>query len=266
MSYRVGSPGPPWGREVVADFALSALSAGALWVGAAAYLFAADWSIWRPATLLGFPCVALALGILVHDLGRPGRFHHMVMTFNPTSPMSWGVYIVSAYALVAFAALLSPSHRWTSWALVALAPATLAYKGLLLSATAVPFWRRGRLWGPLLLTAGVTLGASAIALVDPRSPRLGPLIGAAGLLQSIIVALAWWDAGPERAVLKPAHAGLWWLGGAAAGGLVPALGIAAGVSVRACAVLAVAGGVALRYALLRGPVEGPAASVGPGRG
>jgi len=31
----------------------------------------------------------IALGILVHDVGRPDRFHHMVMTFTPTSPMSW---------------------------------------------------------------------------------------------------------------------------------------------------------------------------------
>ena len=45
---------------------------------------------------------------------------------------------------------------------------------------------------------------------------------------------------------------------------VPALGIAAGVDVRACAALARAG-VALRYALVRGSVEGPAAPLGPGR-
>ena len=265
MAYRVGTPGPPWGREIVADFALSALSAGALWVGAAAHLFAGDSRIWQPATLLGFPSIALALGILVHDLGRPGRFHHMVMVFNPTSPMSWGVYIVSAYAFVAFAAALRPSHRWTAWALLGLAPAVLAYKGLLLSATAVPFWRRGRLLGPLLLLAGVVLGASAITLVDAGSPRLGPLLVAGGLLQSIMVALVWWEAGDERAVFNRAHAGLWWLGGAAAGGLVPALGIAAGMDVRGGAALALAGGVALRYALLRGPVEGPAAPLGPGR-
>jgi len=195
MAYRVGTPGPPWGREIVADFALSALGAGASWVGAAAHLFAGDSRIWQPATLLGFPSIALALGILVHDLGRPGRFHHMVRVFNPTSPMSWGVYIASAYALAAFAALLGSSQRWTAWALLALAPAMLAYKGLLLSATAVPFWRRGRLLGPLLLLAGVMLGASAIALVDAGSPRLGPLLVAGGLLQSILVALVWWGAG-----------------------------------------------------------------------
>ena len=265
MAYRVGTPGPPWGREIVADFALSALGAGALWVGAAAHLFAEDFRIWHPATLLGFPSAALALGILVYDLGRPRRFHHMVMAFNPTSPMSWGAYILSAYAFVAFAALLGPAYRWTAWSLLVLAPAVLAYKGLLLSATAVPFWRRGRLLGPLLLLAGVMLGASAIALVDARSPRLGPVIVAAGVLQSAMVVGAWLGAGRERAVLKGPLAGLWWLGGGAAGGLVPALGIAAGVDLRLCAALALAGGVALRYALLRGPVESTSAPAGPGR-
>jgi hypothetical protein len=160
-------------------------------------------------------------------------------------------------------ALLGPSQRWTAWALLALAPAVLAYKGLLLSATAVPFWRRGRLLGPLLLVAGVVLGASAIALVDARSPRLAPVIVAAGLLQAAGVVGVWLGAGAERSVLKGTHAGLWWLGGAGAGGLGPALGIVAGVDLRSCAVLALAGGVALRWALLRGPVEGLAA---PARG
>ncbi len=258
MAYRVGTAGPPWGREIVADFALSAVGAGALWVAAAARLFAGDSSLWPAATVLGFPSIALALGILVYDLGRPRRFHYMVMAMNPTSPMSWGVYILSAYAIVAFAALLGPSLRWTAWALLALAPAVLAYKGLLLSATAVPFWRRGRLLGPLLLGAGVMLGASALALVDPRSPRLGPVLVAAGLLQATMVVAVWLGAGAERTVLRGVHAGLWWLGGAAAGGVLPALGILGGLDVRACAVLALAGGVALRYALLRAPVEGHA--------
>ena len=178
-----------------------------------------------------------------------------MMAFNPTSPMSWGVYVVSVYAFLAFAALLGPSHRWTAWSLLAFAPAVLAYKGLLRSATAVPFWRRGRLLGPLLLLAGVMLGASAIALVDARSLRLPPLIVAAGLLQAVMVVVAWLATGPERSVLKGASAGLWWLGGAAVGGLVPALGTAAGVDLRVCATIALVGGVALRYALLRGPVE-----------
>jgi formate-dependent nitrite reductase membrane component NrfD len=226
-------------------------------VGASAYLFAGDARVWRSAILLGFPSMALALAILVHDLGRPRRFHHMVMAFNPTSPMSWGVYIASAHAFVAFAALLGPSHRWTAWSLLLLAPAVLAYKGVLLSATAVPFWRRGRLLGPLLLCAGVALGASAIALVDAHSRRLGPVILASGLLQAAMAVGTWLVAGPERLVFGRTHAGLWWVGGIVAGGLVPALGIAADVDLRVCAALVLAGGVALRYALLRGPGGGP---------
>ena len=109
------------------------------------------------------------------------------------------------------------------------------------------------------------LGASAIALVDPHSPRLPPVMVSAGVVQAAMVVATWLVAGSERSVLGGPHPYLWWLGGAAAGGLVPAIGIAAGVDLRACAALALVGGAALRYALLRGPVEGPAAPAGPGR-
>ena len=76
-----------------------------------------------------------------------------------------------------------------------------------------------------LLLLRTMLGVSAVALVDARSPRLGPAFADAGCCLS-------------------------WLGGAAADGPLAALAITAGVDVHACAALGLTG-VALRYALLR---------------
>ena len=50
--------------------------------------------------------ISLSLVALVHDLGRPARFLNMLRVFKPTSPMSVGVWILSAYAPAALASLL----------------------------------------------------------------------------------------------------------------------------------------------------------------
>jgi len=68
-------------------------------------------------------------------------------------------------------------------ALLALAPAALAYKGFLLSDSAVA--RRGRLLGLLLLLPWTMLGVSVITLVDARSPRLGPAFAAGRMLPMV---------------------------------------------------------------------------------
>jgi hypothetical protein len=255
MAYRVGTPGPPWRRELVADFTLSAASAGALWIGSVDLLASGDAALAIAASRIAFPLVALALGILVLDLGRPRRFHHMVLAFNPTSPMSWGVYILSAYAFVAFAAFFFPEHRLLALAAAVLAPAVLAYKGLLLSATAVRFWRRGRLFGPLLLAAGVALGAGVLAFAAPDDARLGTVLGTASLLQAGLVSAVWQGASGEESALRGANLFLFWAGGAGSAALAT-LAFAAGLDLRVAGALAIAGGIALRWALLRGPVEG----------
>jgi hypothetical protein len=46
----------------------------------------------------------VSLLALVHDLGRPARFINMLRVFKPTSPMSVGTWILSAYAPLNFAA------------------------------------------------------------------------------------------------------------------------------------------------------------------
>ena len=60
----------------------------------------------RPLKLGAAGAISLSLVALVHDLGRPARFLNMLRVFKPTSPMSVGVWILSAYAPAAGAAAL----------------------------------------------------------------------------------------------------------------------------------------------------------------
>ena len=94
---------------------------------------------------------------LVHDLGRPARFLHMLRVFKPTSPMSVGTWILAAYGPLAGAgcrgeaAPLLPRGcgracgtqaaglgRGAGLAAAALGPAVASYTAVLLADTATP--------------------------------------------------------------------------------------------------------------------------------
>ncbi len=52
------------------------------------------------------------MGFLIHDLGRPERFLHMLRVFKPTSPLSVGSYILSPFsALTGAAAALTIAEK-----------------------------------------------------------------------------------------------------------------------------------------------------------
>ncbi|MFD9466984.1 NrfD/PsrC family molybdoenzyme membrane anchor subunit [Streptomyces sp. NPDC060027] len=55
--------------------------------------------------------VSLPATVLVHDLGRPGRFVNMLRVFKPTSPMSMGSWLLTPYGPAAGVALPRWRHR-----------------------------------------------------------------------------------------------------------------------------------------------------------
>jgi formate-dependent nitrite reductase membrane component NrfD len=132
----------------------------------------------RYAALAG---AALSGALLVKDLGRPERFLNMLRIAKLKSPMSVGVYALSAFSTnAAFAALeqaqedgLAPRlpTRWISRPFGALthAPATAlmaSYTGVLLSATAIPVWFTGRRHMPAVFAcSAATTGAALQSLL-----------------------------------------------------------------------------------------------------
>ena len=115
--------------------------------------------------------------LLVKDLGRPERFLNMLRIAKLKSPMSVGVYVLSAFSTNAgFAALeqaqadgLAPRlpTRWISRPLGALTrvPATAlmaSYTGVLLSATAIPVWYTGRRHMPAVFACSAAATGAAL--------------------------------------------------------------------------------------------------------
>jgi formate-dependent nitrite reductase membrane component NrfD len=132
----------------------------------------------RYAALAG---AAASGALLVKDLGRPERFLNMLRIAKLKSPMSVGVYALSAFSTNAgFAALeqaqqdgLAPRlpTRWISRPFGALThvPATAlmaSYTGVLLSATAIPVWFTGRRHMPAVFAcSAATTGAALQSLL-----------------------------------------------------------------------------------------------------
>src|SRR5690242_18712717 len=125
--------------------------------------------------------------LLILDLGRPQRFHHMMRVFKVSSPLSVGTWILLAFGLTSGAQaarqaaednfILKRESRLGRLArLLPSKPLSLAqallglglggYTGILLAVTAIPLLATaGLLLGPLFLATAVASGAAALALL-----------------------------------------------------------------------------------------------------
>jgi hypothetical protein len=140
----------------------------------------------------------LSLAALVHDLGRPRRFVHMLRVLKPSSPMSIGTWILTGFApLVTVAALDEVRHhlpaslssvvavvgRSSGLAATALAPALTTYTAALIADTAVPVWHEAHrelpyLFGASALAASGGLVAATSPLAQAGPARLTGILGA----------------------------------------------------------------------------------------
>ena len=199
MSSYYGRPivkAPVWKHDIPAYLFTGGLAAGSALLAAGADLTG------RPVTRRAGRLTALAaLGastyFLVNDLGRPERFHHMLRVAKPTSPMSMGTWILSAFgglAATAAVADLGPRSlrgvaRGAGLGAAALAPALATYTGVLLANTAMPSWHAAHRELPMVFAgsalasgAGVGLVAAAVtpgALAEATPARRMAVAGAA---------------------------------------------------------------------------------------
>ncbi|HEY9179155.1 MAG TPA: NrfD/PsrC family molybdoenzyme membrane anchor subunit [Candidatus Baltobacteraceae bacterium] len=130
---------------------------------------------------------------LIADLKRPERFANMLRVFKPTSPMSMGVYLFSAFGgAVTIAAaseltgILRPIGRVFEGLAALLGPAMSVYTAVLISDTVVPAWHYGRISMPLVFasTSAATAGAFGMLFTPAafaRPARRLALIGGLGM-------------------------------------------------------------------------------------
>ncbi len=134
---------------------------------------------------------AASAALLIHDLGRPERFHHMLRVFRPTSPMSVGSWVLAAASTLAGGAALLGRRRGLlrgAGDLAGLGAALLGlplagYTAVLVGNTAVPVWLAARRSLPFLFIASSMSGAASffdLGSLGPREARVVRAFGIAG--------------------------------------------------------------------------------------
>jgi Ni/Fe-hydrogenase subunit HybB-like protein len=171
---------PPWKGLIVADLYLSESATGFFVVSAVGDLIAPNvfGPIARVGYLAAFPLILIDLICLVADLGDPRRFHHMLRVVNLRSPMSTGMWVLTIFAALSFIcmclaavdlAINIPGIAAARAILggIGIAPALFVggYKGVMLSATAQPLWRRLRWLGAELVSSAILMGAAGLLIV-----------------------------------------------------------------------------------------------------
>ncbi len=124
--------------------------------------------------------------LLILDLGRPERFHHMLRILKVRSPMSVGSWILTGFgAFCGLSALLQAAQdgllgrsnalarllralpaRGIGLAGMPFGFALSSYTGVLIAITAVPLWTKNHLlMGPLFLASSMSNATAALTLV-----------------------------------------------------------------------------------------------------
>jgi hypothetical protein len=121
------------------------------------------------------------VGFLIHDLGRPERFLHMLRVFKPTSPLSVGSYILSPFSAAAGATAAVELLGWFprlkrfGGAVSALFGGPMAtYTAVLLANTAVPSWHEPHDQLPFVFAGSAMAAGGGLTMVFAPVDEAGP--------------------------------------------------------------------------------------------
>ncbi len=118
---------------------------------------------------------------LIHDLGRPERFLHMLRVLKLTSPLSVGSFILAPFS--AFSAAAFASHatgrlpllgRLAGVGAATFGPPLVTYTAALLCNTAVPAWHEGHREMPFLFAGSGATAAGGLAMALVPTAQSGP--------------------------------------------------------------------------------------------
>jgi formate-dependent nitrite reductase membrane component NrfD len=188
----------PWQDDIPAYLFLGGLAAGSSLLAAGADLSDRP-SLRRTGRVGALIAISLSFVALVHDLGKPSRFINMLRVAKPTSPMSMGTWLLTAYgpaAAVAGTAELSrflPLPRWmramlralarpAGFGAAALAPGLASYTAVLLADTATPAWNAARRELPFVFVGSAAGAAGGLGMIgssvhDARPARRLAMLG-----------------------------------------------------------------------------------------
>jgi hypothetical protein len=207
---------PVWGAPDVAGYLFFGGLAGASSVLAAGAHLSGYHELARVAKLGALGAISLSAAALVHDLGRPARFAHMLRVFKPSSPMSVGSWLLAGYGPVAGAAAVSEvtgilpgAGTAATFGAGLLGPAIATYTAALICDTAVPAWHAGYREMPYVFAGSAASAAGGLGLIaaDAEPARRLAVFGAGVELvakQRLIRRLA---AAPGQSLAEPYQTG-----------------------------------------------------------
>ncbi|HEY2373614.1 MAG TPA: NrfD/PsrC family molybdoenzyme membrane anchor subunit [Gaiellaceae bacterium] len=119
--------------------------------------------------------------LLISDLGRPERFHHMLRVFKVTSPMNIGAWVLfvnggasTTAAALELLGILKPVKLLAELVSFLFGPPLATYTGVLVADTAIPVWHEARQELPWLFGASATASAGAAACIFCPPASAGP--------------------------------------------------------------------------------------------
>ncbi len=160
-----------WGWEVAVYLFLGGMAAGLMVLSGLAILThrRKDWTYTaHRAPILVLPLLAVGMGALFLDLAYKAHAFRFYTALKPSSPMSWGSWILILVAPVVVGSARAASYeRAFALANVVLGAALGLYTGILLGAFgARPLWNSAIL-GPLFLVSGMSAAAAVIHVLAP---------------------------------------------------------------------------------------------------
>jgi formate-dependent nitrite reductase membrane component NrfD len=181
---------PTWTWEIPTYFFTGGVAGASAVLSSAARVTGND-RLARRALYIGAVADLVSPLLLISDLGRPERFHHMLRVVKVTSPMNLGswVLLVNGGATTT-AAVLQLLGKWKPLRIAASIVAALAgpplatYTGVLVADTAIPVWHDARHELPWIFgaSAAASAGAAASMFVHPRDAGPARRVAVAGVL------------------------------------------------------------------------------------
>ena len=171
---------PTWTWEIPCYFFTGGLSGASSVLSLSAKLFGNE-KLSRTALYIGAVADTVSPLLLISDLGRPERFHHMLRVFKVTSPMNVGSWILlvnggasNTAAVLELLGILKPIKLLAEIVAGLFGPPLATYTGVLVADTAIPVWHNARQELPWIFgaSAAASAGAAATMFLDP--PEAGP--------------------------------------------------------------------------------------------
>ena len=171
---------PTWTWEIPTYFFAGGVAGASSVLSLSAKLFGNE-ELSKRALYIGAAADVVNPMLLVSDLGRPERFHHMLRVFKVTSPMNVGAWILfvnggasTTAAVLELLGILEPLKLLAELVSFLFGPPLATYTGVLIADTAVPVWHEARQELPWLFGASAAASAGAAACVFCPPASAGP--------------------------------------------------------------------------------------------